>query len=260
LQKRILGTEAINTYRSIALIALIAYYKSPMHQPYSPVQSRPLTLSQSIESQVYGLFALAIGMTVLGVFFGLQYATVLMGTGLHLFFLIAELGLIFTSRLWMDKSPLNYVLFCLFPLLSGFTVTPYILYVLTGYANGGSILLNALSATGFMAAAAAVFARTTSWNLGAMGKALFFALIGLIVVGLLQFFVPSLRTTQFELVLSGIGVIVFSLFTAYDLQRIAKLGRMGAHPMLLALSLYLDIFNLFLYLLRFMVALSGNRR
>ena len=231
-----------------------------MEQPYSPTQSRPIGVSQSVEAQVYGLFAMAMGLTVLGVFIGMQYAPMLLTTGVHFFFLFAELGLIFTAGLWMDKSPLNYLLFGLFPILSGFTITPYILHVLTGYANGGSILLNALSATGFMAASAAVFARTTKWNLGVMGRALFMAIIGLILVGLLQFFIPGLRTTQFELMLSGAGVVIFALFTAYDLQRIQKMSRMGAHPMMLALSLYLDIFNLFLYILRFMIALSGDRR
>ena len=43
-------------------------------------------------------------------------------------------------------------------------------------------------------------------------------------------------------------------------QRIESQGRMGANPFMLALSLYLDIFNLFLFILRFMTALSGNRR
>lgn len=231
-----------------------------MQNPYSSVQSQPIGISQSTEAQVYGLFAVAMGLTVLGVVIGMQFAVTLMSTGLHFFFLFAQLGLIFTSGMWMNKSPLNYLLFGLFPVLSGFTITPYILYVLASYANGGSILLNALSATGFMAASAAVFARTTKWNLGVMGRGLFFALIGLILLGLLQFFVPSLRTTQFELMLSGGGVVIFALFTAYDLQRIQKMSRMGAQPMMLALSLYLDIFNLFLYILRFMLAISGSRR
>ncbi len=37
-------------------------------------------------------------------------------------------------------------------------------------------------------------------------------------------------------------------------------GSLGANPFLLALSLYLDIFNLFLSVLRFMSVLSGERR
>ena len=73
-------------------------------------------------------------------------------------------------------------------------------------------------------------------------------------------FIPALRTTQFELILSGLGITVFAVFTAFDLQRIQRLGKMGVNPFMLALSLYLDIFNLFLYVLRFMLVLSGDRR
>jgi modulator of FtsH protease len=227
---------------------------------YTNVRSQPVALSKSTEAQVYGLFTLALGLTCIGVYIGMQYAVDLMTTGVHFVFLALELILIFTARLWMDKTPLNYLLFGLFPLISGFTITPYILHVLVGYANGGVILMNALSATIFMGAAAAVFAKTTSWNLGGMGKFLFFALIGLIGLAVLQFFIPSLQSTKFELMISGGGVVIFAMFTAYDVQRIAKLGQMGTNPFLLALSLYLDIFNLFLYLLRFMLVLYGDRR
>lgn len=233
---------------------------STMQYHTSQPTARPISLTQSTESQVYGLFAIAMGLTVLGVYIGMHYIDSIMSSGIHMVFLFAELAIILTARFWMDKSPLNYLLFGAFPIFSGLMVTPFILSVLTGYANGGTILVNALSATGFMAASAAVFAKTTSWNLGVMGKALFFALIGLIGFGLLQFFVPSLRTTQMEMMISGIGIIVFALFTAYDIQRISKLGKVGANPFMLAISLYLDIFNLFLYILRFMLMLSGNRR
>ena len=227
---------------------------------YSAVTDHALPLQRSTEAQVYGLFAFALGLTSFGIFLGMHYAATVLTTGVHVVFLILELILIFTARLWMDKTPLNYLLFALFPILSGFTITPYLLSVMTGYANGGVILLNAFAATFFMAGASAVFALTTGWNLGVLGKALFFGLLGLIALGLLQIFVPALRSTQMELAISGFGVVFFAIFTAYDIQRVTKLGRMGANPFMLALSLYLDIFNMFLYVLRFMLVLYGNRR
>lgn len=227
---------------------------------YAPTHSRPVVLGQSTESTVYALFAVAMGLTVLGVYFGMQIAPMLMGTGMHIVLLIVQLGLLFSSRLWIDKSPLNVILFGLFPIISGMMITPYILYVLTGYGNGASILMNAFAATACMSLAAAVFARTTTWNLGVLGRACFFGVLGLIFFGILQIFVPALQTTQFELMLSGAGIIIFSVFTAYDLQRIQQMGQAGANPFMLALSLYLDIFNLFLYILRFMLAISGDRR
>ena len=227
---------------------------------FSSIRSRPVVLDSSSEAKVYGLLTLTLALTVVGALLGTMYAQVLIGSGVQIFFLIAELILIFTSRMWMRASPLNIILFAAFPLLSGLTVAPYILYVLAGYVNGASILLNALAATIFMAAGSAVFALTTRADLSGMGRVLFMGLIGLIVIALLQLFVPSLRTGGMEIAISGIGVVLFAAFIAYDVQRVQALGRLGANPFLLALSLYLDIFNLFLYVLRFMLALSGNRR
>lgn len=210
---------------------------------------------------MYLLFALAMGLTALGVFVGGFYAATLFRGGMHFVLLIAELAIVFTARLWMEKSPLNIVLFCAFPLLSGITVAPYLWYVSQGSANGNAILLNAVVATAFMVAGAAVFARSSGVNLSGLGGFLLMAILGLIAMGLLQLFVPALRqSTGFEMALSGGGVVIFGLFTAFDLQRIKQMSAHGANPFMLALSLYLDIFNLFLYVLRFMMALSGGRR
>lgn len=228
--------------------------------PSASAHSRPLALSASTESQVYVLFSGAITLTAVGVWIGLQFAMQILSGGILFLLIIAELGIILTSRLWMERSPLNYLLFFAFPLISGITLAPLLLLVTTQYVNGNAILLNALVSTVFMAAAAAVFAKTTSWNLGVLGRALFFSLLGLIIFAVLQIFVPALRTAGAELLFSGAGVVIFALFTAYDVQRVAHLSRLGGNPFLLALSLYLDIYNLFVYVLRFMLAISGNRR
>lgn len=226
---------------------------------FSTSRSTPIVLSSSTQSQVYGLFTLAMALTFLGVFLGMNFAQYLLSTGLHVMFAIAELAIIFTATWWSRKEPLNYILFALFPVFSGITITPYILMVLAGYANGSQILFNAVGATVFMSLSAVVLARIAP-NLAAFGKALFFAIIGLLVMSLLQIFVPALQTQGMELLISGAGIVIFALFTAFDLQRIERLGAVGASPFLLALSLYLDIFNLFIYILRFMTALSGERR
>lgn len=217
-------------------------------------------LTASTESKAYALFAVAIALTVIGAYAALFAYQIPAVSSLYLVFLIAEVALLLTSSFWANRYPLNYVLFGLFPLFSGFTLMPYLMLIIGSYVNGPALILNALASTATMALAGAVAVRGLGANLAGMGRALLFAVIGLIVLGLLQIFVPGLRTTQFELLLSGAGVVVFALFTAYDLQRIQQLGRMGANPILLALSLYLDIYNMFLYLLRFMTALSGDRR
>jgi FtsH-binding integral membrane protein len=63
-------------------------------------------------------------------------------------------------------------------------------------------------------------------------------------------------------VLSFIGVILFTLLTAYDAQRLKAMalavpeGQAGSYAIVGALRLYLDFINLFLFLLRFF----GGRR
>lgn len=251
-------SEILPEIGNSSLVGLRPCYTSFMQQ-FTSSPSRPVVLSASTQSQVYGLFTLAMALTFLGVFMGMYLAQYLLSSGLHMGLAVAELAIIFTAGWWSRSQPLNYILFALFPLLSGITLTPYLLYILAGYANGSQILLNAVGATVFMSLSAVVLSRIAP-NLAAFGKALFFAVIGLLAMMVLQIFVPALQTQGMELLLSGAGIVVFALFTAFDLQRIERLGAVGASPFLLALSLYLDIYNLFLFILRFMTALSGERR
>jgi uncharacterized protein len=229
------------------------------HMQQSFSSARPMGLSASTQSQTYLLFTLAMGLTLVGVFLGMMYAQTLLTTGLHFGLAIAELVLIFSAPWWSRTSPLNYILFALFPLFSGITITPYILMLLTGYANGSQILFNAVGATVFISLSAAALSRMAP-GLSAIGRSLFYAVLGLIFVSILQIFFPALRTQGMELLISGAGIVIFALFTAFDLQRIEAMGKMGANPFMLALSLYLDIYNLFLFILRFMMSLSGDRR
>lgn len=225
---------------------------------FSAPRSAPVTLSSSTESQVYALFALALGLTTVGVFLGMTFAASLFGTPAFIAMTVAEFALLLSAPFWMNRNPLNMVLFLAFPLLSGITATPYLAYVLTGYANGGAILLNAFGATACTALAAAVVARS-GINLQGLRGFLVFGLLGMIVFILAQLFVPALRGSTFDILLSGFSIVLFSGFTAYDLQRIMHMGRIGENPFMLALSLYLDIFNLFMSVVRFMTAVSGRR-
>jgi hypothetical protein len=103
---------------------------------YSIPRSTPIALSPSSGMKVYGLFSVAIGVTAIGVYLGSMYAQTLFTGGTHLILLIAELAIIFTARLWERKSPLNVILFCAFPLISGITIAPYLWYVSKTYTNG----------------------------------------------------------------------------------------------------------------------------
>ena len=82
---------------------------------------------------------------------------------------------------------------------------------------------------------------------------MFMALIGMIITSIVGIFIPWNNT--FEMIFSGIGIVVFSAYTMYDFQRL-KMSSID-RPIDAAMRLYLDIFNLFIFILRLM---SGSRR
>jgi FtsH-binding integral membrane protein len=218
-------------------------------------------LSSGGRAKVYGLVALALLITLFGVFAGISFALPLIASGWVFILFVLELAIVFTARFWIRSSPLNFILFLCFPFLSGLTITPFLLGVIDSYANGAVILLNAAIATTLLTAAAALVASMTRANIGSViGPILFNALIGLIIFGILQIFIPALRGTGFEMIVSSVGIVTFGGFLAYDLQRLQRSMLAGESPFILALSLYLDIFNLFLYIVRFMLAFGGRRR
>lgn len=216
-------------------------------------------LSHTRIAHAYWLLTLAMLLTAFGVLSGAFFALPLLTSGWIFLLFLAEVALVWTAPRWVERSPLNIVLFLAIPYLSGLTLTPMLLGVASAYANGAIILLNATLATTCLTAAAAVTASIVRSDLQQrMGFYVFQALIGLLVVAILQIFFPALRGTPFEILISSVGIVVFSIFLAIDFQRVQRMGR-GTSPFLLALSLYLDIFNLFLYVLRFMLATSGRR-
>ncbi len=109
--------------------------------------------------------------------------------------------------------------------------------------------------TSGMFAAMGLYGAFTKTNLSTLGRTLFMLLIGLMIALIANIFWGN---STFDLICSGVGVIVFALFTAYDTQKILAIGmsddevirRKGA--VLGALALYLDFINLFLFLLRFL--------
>jgi FtsH-binding integral membrane protein len=107
----------------------------------------------------------------------------------------------------------------------------------------------------------AVLGYTTQTDLTKMGTFLMMALFGMIIATVVNWFMHS---EQLDYIISCVGVLVFTGLTAYDVQRLKRIG-MGVEygtaaasklAVMGALSLYLDFINLFLYLLR----IFGNSR
>ena len=98
-----------------------------------------------------------------------------------------------------------------------------------------------------------LYGYTTPKSLSSWGSFLMMGLIGLIIASIVNLFLGS---SALEFAISGIGVLVFAGFTAYDTQSIREMydvsddGEVsGKKAVFGALSLYLDFVNLFMLLL-----------
>jgi FtsH-binding integral membrane protein len=110
----------------------------------------------------------------------------------------------------------------------------------------------------------AVMGYTTHQDLTKFGRILIMGLIGIFVAIIINYF---LRSSQLDYMISIIGVMVFTGLTAYDVQKLKRIGEGLEYDdvsaadtkkiaVLGALNLYLDFINIFLFLLR----LFGGRR
>lgn len=217
-------------------------------------QARPV-FQTSFYSKVFLCFGLAVAMSALGTYLGMTYLSqYFFSTPATSYVLFAvELVLILTSRLWSQRQPLNYFLFAAFAFITGVTLVPIIAY-LTATAGGLALLVKALVATALMFGATAAFGATTHCNLQGLRGFLIMSLIGMIIVSIVGIFLPWGNT--FEMIFSGFGVVLFSGYIMYDIQKLKNYPENMYIDA--ALQLYLDIFNLFIYILRLMSAF--NRR
>jgi len=125
----------------------------------------------------------------------------------------------------------------------------------------GSSVASTFFVTGGMFGATSLYGYTTKKDLTAIGGFAFMALIGLILASIVNFFLAS---GPLAWLISFAGVAIFVALTAYDTQKIRRIGETvdseSAEGRGLAvrgaLALYLDFVNLFLFMLR----LFGRRR
>jgi FtsH-binding integral membrane protein len=103
----------------------------------------------------------------------------------------------------------------------------------------------------------AIYGHTTKRDLSGMGSFLMMGVIGIFIASLANMFFQSSALGN---VLSYVGVVVFTLLTAYDVQMLKsvyyQMGATGSNEIAQktsiygALNLYMDFINLFIFLLR----------
>lgn len=124
--------------------------------------------------------------------------------------------------------------------------------------TGESVASAFLTASG-MFAAAAVYGAVTKRSLAGIGGLASMAVIGLVIAIFVNMLLAS---SVLGWIISLLGVVLFTVLTAYDTQKIvngeyaAMTGSQERASILAALHLYLNFINMFMFLLR----LTGSRR
>ena len=123
----------------------------------------------------------------------------------------------------------------------------------------GESVATAFLSAGAMFGGAALYGYTTKRSLAGIGGFAVMGAFGLFAAMIVNFFLGS---DTIGYIISAIGVVIFTILTAWDVQRISsgqlvqQLGSVEKAAVIGALHLYLDFVNLFLFLLR----LFGSRR
>ncbi len=133
-----------------------------------------------------------------------------------------------------------------------------------GYIYTGESVIAVFLGTLVLFSVLAIYGYVTKEDLSKYRTYLIVGLIALVVMSIINIF---LRSSQMDFILSIVGVVLFVIFTAYDVNRIKnqfthsivyekEVELLDKIEIAGALTLYLDFINLFLYLLR----LFGRRR
>lgn len=211
--------------------------------------------------KVYGWMSVALAVTA-GVAYYIAstpaiYVTLSKSTGL----LFGICAIQFTTFLFLNWkiNELNYsgavAAFIMYAALTGITVSS----VLIIYTFSSVFL--AFGITAGMFSSMALYGYVTDTDLSSMGNVLLMGLWGLILSMFLNMWFQS-PAIQYWISIAAVGI--FTLLTAYDTQKIKRIGESmmadedtkNKVAILAALTLYLDFINLFLHLVR----LFGKRK
>ena len=205
----------------------------------------PTDRARQLLGQVMGYVAVTVGFAALGAYLGRDLSG---ATGLVLF--IGAFACIFGLNVAAARGREQLAIGLLFGLglLLGFAVAP----VVADYAEADpSALWQAAGATAAFVGACGAFGYATRRDLSSWARTLFWALLGLSGFGIVAIFV-SIPNGHIIYAVAGLGI--FGAFTIFDFNRLRRASADGA--VVIAASIFLDIFNVFVLLLGLF---GGNR-
>jgi modulator of FtsH protease len=202
----------------------------------SAVAERP-----SVLGMVLGLLGFASLFTAGG-----EFIAPLLGSSAFVISIVGSLGTLLALFAARDRSPLNLGLLYAFATFEGLALGLILESYLT--IGMGTVVLNAALTTAAITLSAGAYGYTTRRDLSGIGAFLTVGLIGVLVASLVGIFIQQ---PLLYVAISAVAAVLFTGFLVYDLNRVAQSrGATQGEAILLAVSVYLDVFNLFLALLQ----------
>ena len=159
---------------------------------------------------------------------------------------VVEIGVVLAISAGLNKFSTMTLktLYVVYSLVTGVTLsTIFIAYRMDS-------IIYVFIVTSIMFAIMALIGHKTTIDITKIGTILFVGLLGIIIASLINLFIGS---SSFDIMICIVGVIIFTIYIAYDVQVIkSQLETIEEDRLVIygALQLYLDFINIFLKLLR----------
>ncbi len=220
-------------------------------QSYAQATVTAQAARPTVLGQVLGLLGFSFVFTAAGAWLGTA-----LGPGAFIPALVVSFGALITLYVVREQSPLNLGLLYLFATAEGVTLG----LVLQSYLTRGlgGIVIDAAATTAAITLAAGAYGVTTRRDLAGLGGLLFAGLIGVLVAALLGLFI---HLPLLQLGISIVATVLFTGFLAYDVNRVANTAVASTgDAIVLAVNIYLDIYNLFLNVLTILQVFGAGER
>lgn len=206
-------------------------------------------LTGGLLGKVFGLLAFCFAFAAVGGVVGSR-----LDTGWLLPLFIAQLALTFAVQALREKNGLNLILLYASTFVSGMIIGPIVMsYVNAGF---GAAVFQAAAITGVMTVGLSAYALTTKRDFSGIRPILFIALLGLLAASIANIWVGG---TVLYTIISWGGAMLFSVLLIADVNRTRYAADTMGNAVVITLSIYLDIVNLFLFILRIIQGGGGRR-
>jgi FtsH-binding integral membrane protein len=216
-----------------------------------------LAIQRTFMARVYGWMTIGLLTTALVALAVASSPTLIkifvMNSGMRFGLIIANIAIALGFGFLIHRIPVAVAsaLFIVYSIIIGLMLS-VVLLVYTASSVAGTFFI-----TAGMFGAMSVYGYVTKRDLSGLGTFLMMGLIGLLIAIVVNIF---LQSSMMHWIISFAGVLIFTLLTAYDTQKIkqsyangeagsATYKKTALHG---AFELYLDFINLFIYLLQFM--------